>query len=93
MSTLYDVRPAVHKADRDAVDVWLDDPDVLRAEFDALIAENFAPEPPGTEPGPTPSPDRPGPEGEWRRVLRSWSIGSACAGLRAARERGPPAAG
>lgn len=85
MSTLYDVR--------EAVDVWLDDPDVLRDEFDALIAENFGPEPPGTEPGPAPPPDRPGPEGKWRRVLRSSSTASAPAGLRAARERGPPAVG
>lgn len=89
MSTLYEVRGAVP----DAVDVWLDDPDVLRAEFDALIAENFGPEPPGTEPGPTPPPDRPGLEGQWRRALRSLSTGAAAAGLRAARERGPPAAG
>lgn len=89
MSTLQDVRGTV----RDAADVWLDDPDVLRAEFDALIAENFGPEPPGTEPGPTPPPDRPGPERTRRRVLRSWSVDPAPAGLRAARERGPPGAG
>ena len=75
---------------RDAVDVWLDDPDVLRAEFDALIAENFAPEPPGTSPGPAFPPDRPGPERERHQGLRPSSTGTAPAGLRAARERGPP---
>jgi hypothetical protein len=77
----------------DPVDVWLNDPDLLRSEFEALIAENFAPEPPGRGPGPTPPPDRPVPERDEGRTLRSWSTGTAPAGLRAARERGPPTAG
>ena len=76
----------------DRADAWLDDPDAVRAEFDALIAENFPAEPPGTGDGPTPPSDRRGPQQKARRrTLRSDPVGTAPPARRVARERGPPA--
>lgn len=76
----------------DRVDAWLEDPDVLRAEFDALMAANFPEEPPGTADGPTQPSGRGGPEQKVRRrPLRSDPRGTAPALRRVARERGPPA--
>lgn len=76
---------------RDRADAWLDDPDAVNAEFDALIAENFPAEPPDLRPGPTPPAGGSGPRrNDRRRSLRISPTDSALTERKVARERSPP---
>lgn len=78
---------------RNPVDAWLEDPDVVRAEFEALIAANFSADPPGTVPGPIESSDPAGPERSARRRNPAPApVGAAPPARRVPRERGPPPA-
>lgn len=68
-------------------DAWLDDPEVVRREFTALIEANFGSEPPGTGEGAATPPGSTGPEHARPRT----HLAEQRVPIRAsARERGPP---
>lgn len=69
---------------------WLDDPDIVAAEFAALIEANFGAEPPGTEPEPKFPCFRNGPERPARRRELHPHSDEAPPGSGVAHERSPP---
>jgi hypothetical protein len=75
----------------DRTDAWLlEDPDVVAAEFAAIVEANFGAEPPGTEPDGPSEPSRNGPEPEpTRRVILPHPVGALPASG-VAHERSPP---